>query len=315
MTTKSTATLPLQLRPISLPRVWGSRALFRRFGKVEPEGDLPLGESWEASDLPGLESVVEGGSWHGFPVTKALGEPLPLLVKLINTGEWLSLQVHPDEECCQVLGEGAKPKHEVWHIIDADPDAQIIHGTEVEIDPLSLIDTCRRGEVDGVLRRFPVHTGDTINIPAGTVHAIGPGITLYEAQQPSDTTYRLFDWGRNRKLHLDEASYALKPVTTKRPIVPTGLTAGPNPRIPLIHTRQIQLELLLVDRGDRMLAPHPTPVFVTAVGGYGHVGTRGGGVNILAGDTVVIPSHIACTVRGGDRGLRLLVASSGLSPV
>jgi mannose-6-phosphate isomerase len=124
--------------------------------------------------------------------------PLPILVKLLSTNEKLSVQVHPDGEC----GVG---KTEMWHILSAKPGAQIALGFEQPIGAEALRATALSGEIEGLLRWIPVRAGETYFIPAGTIHAIGAGITLCEIQQNSDITYRLYDYGRPRDLHLDRA--------------------------------------------------------------------------------------------------------------
>ena len=124
--------------------------------------------------------------------------PLPILVKHLIAAEKLSVQVHPDGEC----GVG---KTEMWHILSASPGAQIALGFTQPVDAEALRAAAASGEIERLLRWIPVNTGETYFIPAGTVHAIGGGITLCEIQQNSDITYRLYDYGRPRELHLDRA--------------------------------------------------------------------------------------------------------------
>jgi mannose-6-phosphate isomerase len=124
--------------------------------------------------------------------------PLPILVKLLAASEKLSVQVHPAGEC----GVG---KTEMWHILSAAPGAQIALGFEQPVDAERLRSAALSGEIENLLRWIPVGAGETYFIPAGTVHAIGGGITLCEIQQNSDITYRLYDYGRPRELHLDRA--------------------------------------------------------------------------------------------------------------
>jgi mannose-6-phosphate isomerase len=303
---------PLKLLPIPTARPWGGTRLAERFGKPMPPGGGLLGESWEASDLPGATSRVAEGPLAGMPVHQALGQQLPLLVKLIDSRQWLSLQVHPDEVSAQEIGFGAKPKTEVWHILEAAPGAEIIHGVNEGVDLMTLLNGCAAGDVDGLVRRVPVHTGDTVTVPAGTIHAIGPGILLYEVQQPSDTTYRVFDWGRGRELHTAQAARALKLGVTDRPVLATGLTPGPNPRIALLLSQRIRLELILVDRGERVVFDRPVVTFVTVVAGWGEVLADAGRTCVRAGDTLVIPPGTDYCLRPGDRGMRVLRAGPGI---
>jgi mannose-6-phosphate isomerase len=140
--------------------------------------------------MPGYDKV--GECWY------IAEPPLPILVKLLFTSDKLSVQVHPDGEC----GVG---KTEMWHILDAEPGAQIALGFVQPIDAEALRTAALSGKVEDLLRWIPVNAGETYFIPAGTVHAIGAGIRICEIQQNSDITYRLYDYGRPRELHLDRA--------------------------------------------------------------------------------------------------------------
>jgi mannose-6-phosphate isomerase len=164
---------PVRLLPSLRARVWGRRSLAPFF----PDSPDPVGEVWFAGD----------------------GD-LPLLVKFIFTSERLSVQVHPAD------GEdGARGKNEMWHILDADPDAKVALGFHEPLSSGRLAETCRSGEIENLVRWIPVRAGETYFTPAHTVHAIGAGIVLCEIQQNSDLTYRLWDYGRNRELHVAKA--------------------------------------------------------------------------------------------------------------
>jgi mannose-6-phosphate isomerase len=133
----------------------------------------------------------------------------PLLTKFIDAREPLSVQVHPNDAQARELEQQENGKTEAWYIIDAEPDAWVIHGLERAVDRGTLESRLRDGTADDLFHRVPVRAGDTIFVPAGTIHAIGPGILLHEAQQTSDVTYRLYDWnrkdhGHKRELHLDK---------------------------------------------------------------------------------------------------------------
>ena len=157
------APQPVKLKGTPHERVWG----------VPMPGDKRIGEWWYTAE-----------------------PPLPILVKRLSTSDKLSVQVHPGGEC----GLG---KTEMWHILDARPGAQIALGFNQPIRAKALRAAALSGEIEGLLRWIPVHPGETYFIPAGTIHAIGAGISLWEIQQNSDITYRLYDYGRPRELHLD----------------------------------------------------------------------------------------------------------------
>jgi mannose-6-phosphate isomerase len=130
-------------------------------------------------------------------------------VKLLDTAAWLSVQVHPDDAYARAHEGQPRGKSEVWYVLDAAPGAAILHGVAEAMSPAELRAAIQRGDLPERLARIEVQPGDVIHNPAGTIHALGPGILLYELQQASDLTYRLFDWGRDaaggRALHVEPA--------------------------------------------------------------------------------------------------------------
>lgn len=175
----------VRLTPSLRGKVWGRTRLAPWF----PDSDHPIGEAWYLAD-----------------------RDLPLLVKLIFTSEKLSLQVHPDD------GENCpRGKTEMWHILEAEPGASIALGFREPIDRERLIESAKTGEIERLVNWMPVRAGETYFTPAHTVHAIGAGIVLCEIQQNCDITYRLYDYGRPRELHLDQGA----------PIADLGIHPGP----------------------------------------------------------------------------------------
>lgn len=155
------------------------------------------GESWEVSIRSGSESIIDNGLYAGMRFSDYVeSDDFPLLIKFIDAADKLSVQVHPDE------------KNELWYIIDAAPDAEIIYGTA---EGVSICDIKSAGDdIEKLLNHIRVRTGDIFYIPSGQIHAIGSGILAAEIQQNSDTTYRLYDYGRPRELHRDEALEVIK---------------------------------------------------------------------------------------------------------
>jgi len=203
-----------------------------RYGKMTPWGgnllrtlyqkDIPddqTGESLEISAIPGLESRDEFGNTLPQLIEKygralvgtAVMGPFPLLLKLLNARDTLSVQVHPDDDYAGKT-EHKLGKTEAWHILYAEPGAELVFGVEKGVTREMLRMASQEGEaVEKLLRRIPVKAGETYFIPAGMVHAIGAGILLYEIQQSSDVTYRFYDWERRdesgckRQLHIQKA--------------------------------------------------------------------------------------------------------------
>jgi mannose-6-phosphate isomerase len=169
-----------QLTTITVAKPWGRHRLWPGFADPAPNAE-PVGEIW--FDAPGRD--------------------LPLLVKYLFTSERLSVQVHPDDALAQATGHKSG-KEECWIILDAEPDAVIGIGTHKEMDGDALRATALDGSIVDVMIWHPVTAGDVILVPPGTIHAIGAGVTLIEVQQNIDLTYRLYDYGRPRELHLDE---------------------------------------------------------------------------------------------------------------
>lgn len=201
---------PLRFRPIYRSYLWGGRSLERFRADVPATG--PLAESWEVSCLPDGFSVVSGGAldrWAlpdvvarygsavvGRDVAARFGERFPLLVKLIDSALPLSVQVHPADADAARLEVGRTGKAEMWYVLAARPGATVVAGLKSGTTRERLALALEQGDPEPLLHRIGVRPGDVVDIPPGSVHSIGAGLLLYELQQNSDVTYRLFDWGR-----------------------------------------------------------------------------------------------------------------------
>lgn len=215
---------PLKFKPVFKDYIWGGRNL-EKFGKQLPPGKVA--ESWEISCHPNGESVVLSGEFAGLPLPELIqkyGRELigtalpdkdvakfPLLVKLIDANDRLSVQVHPDDNYALSHENGELGKFEMWHILSAKPGAKLIYGIRPGITREIFAQAVKENRIEECLSSVEVKPGDTLNIPAGLIHAIGEGIVLAEIQQNSDTTYRVFDYnrvdknGQTRPLHIEKA--------------------------------------------------------------------------------------------------------------
>jgi mannose-6-phosphate isomerase len=219
---QQSANAPLVFEPIFMERMWGGRRLESAFDKKLPQQQR-IGESWEIVDRPEAQSVVARGPLCGKTLhelwtqhrEEIFGEVpdtprFPLLIKILDTQEKLSLQVHPPENVASRLG--GEPKSEFWYVVAADPDAELFLGFREPITRDKFEERLRDGTVIDHVHRIAVRTGDAVFLPAGRVHAVGAGNLLIEVQQNSDTTYRVFDWNRidpttskPRELHVEQA--------------------------------------------------------------------------------------------------------------
>ena len=205
----SRITYPMKLAPRYLAKPWGGRRIADLFGRELP-GKEPIGESWELYDRPDGSSEIANGDLAGQNIGGLRGpHTIPVLTKIIDARDTLSVQVHPDDDAATELGGEAKT--EAWYILDVEPGAKIYKGLREGVSAPDLLKALDSGSVPDLLESFTPQPGDVVFLPPGTVHAIGAGLVLFEVQENSDTTYRLFDWnrpgldGKPRDLHVKEA--------------------------------------------------------------------------------------------------------------
>lgn len=210
---------PMLLTPTLHVKVWGGRKLGSDLGKDLPD-DSPYGESWELHDTSTVKNGKHAGQQLGTLIEEhgayLLGsgfdpaEGLPLLVKLLDATQWLSVQVHPNDEQAKQLEGDPRGKTEAWIILATEPDAKLVIGVESGTSQEQMAAAIEDNTIEDMLVYATVQAGDVLYMPANTVHAIGPGIMLYEVQQSSNVTYRLYDWGRMgldgnpRELHIEK---------------------------------------------------------------------------------------------------------------
>jgi len=292
---------PLKFRPIYKERIWGAQKLREVFGKDLPAGQK-IGESWELADLPDDKSLISNGPWARKSIRQAVDQfteaitgrsefprPFPLLVKLLDAQDVLSVQVHPDRETCQRMGQG-DPKTECWYIIAAEPEACIYKGLKPGVTRETFAQAIRQGTVEQCLVKLSVQPGECHFLPAGTAHAIGAGLLIAEIQLPSDTTYRVFDWNRQddqghpRELHIEQAleSIHFDPSQDDLAVRSVG--------------RLVDCEHFKVDKGhlisgsELLLSPGSMKIQVVLTGTGSYSAAHTDKVNFTAGDCLVIPA-------------------------
>ncbi len=315
------------LRPVPdlRERVWGGRRL------GSPRGQ-PIGEAWVAgpsnliADGPDAGRTLaeiaarDGAAFVGRNACKRTGDRFPLLVKLLDPAAWLSIQVHPDDATAQALeGPEALGKAEAWYVLDAAPDAEMIVGVRGRIGGAAVRAAIAggAGSLVPLLARHRARAGDGVAVPAGTLHAAGPGVFLYEIQQPSDLTYRCDDWGRpattGRPLHISQALASVRPASRPR------LRAVPkSDRATVVACEQFILERLTVGR-DRpaVLDPEGASLHVlTAIDGpvrilpvaSGGAGARSEPIVLGGLETAVVSAGAAAYVIDAPGEARVLLA-------
>lgn len=220
------------------------------------EGDL-INSGPLAGQTLGAAARAYGSTLLGERVVSHTGTRFPLLVKLLDCAQWLSLQVHPnDAQAVQLEGPGQFGKTEAWYILEADPGAEILCGFKPESQHADWQQAVRSGEILDYAQSIPVKAGETVFIPAGTMHALGPGLFVYEVQQVSDITYRVYDWNRpassGRKLHIEQSLAVIDPNAIGHAAPQPPFTDGGDAR--LVTCPYFALELLTAETTPLHLA-------------------------------------------------------------
>ena len=307
---------PLRLETQYHHRVWGGQRL-----KPTTPGETPIGEAWLVHE----HNRVQGGRFDGQTlegVAKHLGADLlgvnalartgtrfPLLIKLLDCADWLSIQVHPnDAQAVQLEGAGHFGKTEAWHLLEVEPGATLIAGVKPGVSSDALKLAIRGGTVREVAQYQSVRAGDTVMMAAGTMHALGPGILLYEVQQTSDLTYRVYDWDRpasiGRALHIEQ-SVAVTTIhaASVQHAAPLPATATQI----LTECPYFNLELLQSDGSATLKGDTRSTSFhaLTVTAGTADLETAGGRLSLHPYETLILPAAQGpYTLRGTCKLLR-----------
>jgi mannose-6-phosphate isomerase len=320
---------PLTFRPIFKERVWGGRALERLYGKKLP-ANVPIGESWEISDRPGDASVIANGPLAGKDLrwlTEHHGRELlgrarpangrfPLLIKILDAQEKLSLQVHPPaHKAAELKGE---PKTEAWYIADAAPGAELYVGLKPGVTRAEFERKIKTGEVAECFHRVPVKTGDTMFLPSGRVHAIGAGLVIFEIQQNSDTTYRVFDWNRvgldkkPRELHVAESLASIDFEDFEPQLVGGSFVVrGRLPQRNLVRDALFEIDEFRSDSASGFAIESGKPRVVAVIKGSVHIDGIPDRVSLAPGEFALIPAAVSGASLGAEKNSAFLVATAG----
>ena len=299
---------PLFFKPIPKDRLWGGRKLMDFLHK--PFQGKEIGESWELSAVSGDESVVSDGPLQGKQLNELIeiykadlvgksvyerfGNDFPVLIKYIDAQKELSVQLHPHDYLAKER-HNSFGKNEMWYIMDADPEAQLIAGFSKDTDKKEYQQHLQNGKIEDLLHYETVKRGDTFFIRTGTVHAIGAGILLAEIQQTSDVTYRIFDWnrkdkdGNTRELHTELALDAID--FAKRDNHKVAYTAEPNQRSLMVDSPYFTTEIIAV-QGEMHVQTDQLDSFVVlmAVHGDSEISVDNTSYQLPFGSTVLLPA-------------------------
>lgn len=303
---------PLKFTPIYKERIWGGNNLGKVFDRQLP-GDC-IGESWEISDHDSDTSVVINGNLAGKKLNELMVESkerlmgkkfknqnyFPLLVKIIDANDKLSIQVHPEDKYAyQVEGEAGKT--EAWYVINAKEDAKIVYGLREDITKEDFIKAVESNRIGDTLKMEPVVAGDMIFVPAGTVHALLEGVIVYEVQQNSDTTYRVYDYdrvgddGKKRELHIEKAIEVI------------NFNEQPSCRFKnnRIHCQYFTMEKMMI-QGEKIEKTNNQFIIYCVIAGTGEIVHKGITESLDAGETVLVPACLDdFTIKGNLELLKI----------
>lgn len=320
---------PLKFKPVFKDKIWGGQKIKTVLGM--DFGKLPnCGEAWVVSGVEGNPTLVKNGflagnelnelvsvymgDLVGDDVYEKFGDEFPLLIKYLDTNAWLSIQVHPDDDLAEQRGLG-NGKTEMWYVIEADKDAELISGFNRPTTREDYLKHLENKQLKDILNFEKVTNGDVFFIPAGRVHALGPGLLLAEIQQTSDTTYRIYDWdriaadGTKRELHTKEALDAIDFDMAES--YKTRYKAEKNKTANLVACPQFTTNLLAFDQGiSKDYEELDSFVILMGVEGNSTLNWNGETMEIKTGDAIVIPNvinHVQLKPKGNAKLLEIYI--------
>lgn len=311
--TPASPAYPLLLNPTLYVKVWGGRKLAQVMQKNLPTEE-PYGESWEIHG----SAVVANGPFAGRTLGDLMAhyshtligqnsdstQELPLLAKFLDAAEWLSIQVHPNDAQAARLENQPRGKTEAWYILAADPGAQLVIGVRPGTARQEMAEAIQQNRLEELLVYASVTAGDVLYLPGGTIHAVGPGILIYEIQQTSDTTYRLYDWGR---IGLDGQP---RPLHIEKGIEVSNVAFLPT----ITHPESTSCVTVLVESDFFITTLHRTGVSapqtldthhthfhaLTCAEGAATIASESGSITLQTGRSALIPAVVGAYTLSGD---------------
>ncbi len=311
----------LKFKPVYQERVWGGRAL-ETFLQRKLPGSAPIGESWELVDRPEAQSVIADGAWAGRSLREVITvhpeiimgpgwpkeRPFPILVKWLDCRERLSLQVHPPASIAVRLG--GEPKTENWYIAHAEPGAAVLAGLKPGVDAARFRAALKDNTAESLVHRLPTVAGDSLLIHSGVMHAIDGGNFILEIQQNSDTTYRVYDWGRvgldgkPRAMHVEQSMASLEANTAAAP----QLVRTADKVTVLAECREFRITRHRLAQGERLVFAAGAQVRILSV----VEGTLvADGAALRVGDNVLLPYAGAFDFTAGREAVVLVTDKFG----
>jgi mannose-6-phosphate isomerase len=302
---------PLTFDPIFKERIWGGRNLETLYGKHLPPG-LSVGESWEISDRPGDESVIARGPLRGKTLhwlmeqcplellgpRRPMPPRFPLLIKIIDAEATLSLQVHPPAAVAASLG--GESKTEMWYVAHAGAAAELFVGLKKGVSREEFERKLAGQTVAQCFHRIPVKRGDAMFLPSGRVHALGAETVIFEIQQNSDTTYRVFDWnrldrdGKARQLHVPQSLASIDFGDFEPPLLPDGFAPADAGLIrPLVKNELFEVSLRQLGGGDQLRVADGRMQIIGVLEGAVRIEGAGERLELGAGQFCLIPAQCA----------------------
>ncbi len=305
---------PLFFYPVHKERIWGAQRLAEKYNRNLEHGKI--GESWEIACHENGMGIIQNGALKGMPLKDAIdkhGEKLlgsavyneaykkfPLLIKILDANDSLSVQVHPDDKYADIYEDGELGKTEMWYIIDAKPGAKLVYGVKKNCDKASFRKSIEKGSLEACLHELEVKAGDVLYIPAGVVHAIGEGILIYEIQQNSDVTYRVYDWnrvddsGQKRQLHVEQAMDVIDFNSNLSGSLPGLKINEPGgQRILYIVTEYFAMDELKVNGMMNIVMDGERFQTITCIEGQGTIDYDDGRVSLTSGTSCFLPASLS----------------------